>query len=330
MKSSAIKFIAGMMVPVSIAAAGLSFSSVAQAQQRQEAIRFIVPYAPGGAADQMARIVANDVSHSLGAPVVVENKPGAGGGVAADYVAKSPADGRTFLVGSNGPLVINTALYAKLPYNPEKDFVAVGGFGKSPLLLVTKKDLPVNSLKELIALGKKEEGKLSMGSAGNGNITHLAGIYASGIMGFKPLHVPFQGSAPAITNLMGGNIDFMFDALPSCVQQAKSGRIKPLAIMDKKRTAGLPNVPTLSELGYDNLEASAWFGLVAPAKTSPDVVKKLNKAINDALAKPEVQTRFQEIGAEPMPGTPDDFGNFVKAELKRWVPVVKQSGATAE
>jgi tripartite-type tricarboxylate transporter receptor subunit TctC len=313
-----------------LAAAGILPGGEAHAQRSADNIRFIVPYAPGGAADQMARLVANDVSKTLATTVIVENKPGAGGGVAAEYVAKSAADGRTFFVGSNAPLVINTALYAKLSYNPEKDFVPVGGFGKSPLLLVTRRDLPVKNLAEIIALGKTAPGKLSMGSAGSGNITHLAGEYASGLMGFKVLHVPFQGSAPAITSMMGSNIDIMFDALPSCLQQAKSGRIKPIAIMDSKRLESLPNVPTLRELGYENLEASAWFGLVAPAKTSPDVITKMNKAINEALAKPDVQARFHDIGAVTMPGTPKDFGDFVKSEIRRWVPVVKISGAKAD
>jgi tripartite-type tricarboxylate transporter receptor subunit TctC len=326
-----MKKLAGTLLATAtvLAAATIVSSAPAYAQRTVQGIRFIVPYAPGGAADQMARLVANDVAKTLATPVIVENKPGAGGGVAADYVAKSAPDGRTFFVGSNAPLVINTALYPKLPYNPEKDFVPVGGFGKSPLLLVTRKDLPVNDLAELITLAKNSPGKLNMGSAGSGNITHLAGEYASGVMGFKVVHVPFQGSAPAITSLMGSSIDIMFDALPSSMQQARIGRIKPLAIMDAKRSALLPNVPTLRELGYENLEASAWFGLVAPAKTSNDVIVKMNKAINEALGKSDVQQRFHDIGAETMPGTPEDFGEFVKKELKQWVPVVKLTGATA-
>lgn len=187
--------------------------------------RFIVPYAPGGA----------------------------GGSIAGDYVAKSASDGKTLFVGSNGQLVVNTALYAKIPYNPEKDFVPVSGFGKAPLPLVVRNDLPAKTAAELASYAKAAPATLRMGSAGNGNITHLAGEYVSG--------------------MLGGHIDLMYDALPSCMQQACSGRIRPLAILNNKRIAQLPDVPTMRELGFPDAEASAWFGLVAPARTNPEVVR---------------------------------------------------------
>lgn len=301
----------------------------AQAQQKTP-IRFLVPYPAGGAADQITRLVAQDASVILGAPIIVDNKAGAAGMIAGDLAARAEPDGKTFFVGSNAPLVINAALYAKMPYDPEKSFVPVSGMGKSPLLLVTRKDLSVKNVAELIALGKKEPGKLTMGSASSGNITHLAGEYATSLMGFKVTHVPFTGSAPAIMSMMGNNVDIMFDALPSSMQQAKAGKIHPLAILDSVRFPQLPNVPTLKEAGYPKAEASAWFGVVAPANTPPAIVNEMNKAINEALKKPELIEKLQAIGAQPMPGSPEVFGKFIADERTRWIPLAKSLGVKAD
>lgn len=301
----------------------------AQAQQKTP-IRFLVPYPAGGAADQITRLVAQDASVILGAPIIVDNKAGAAGMIAGDLAARAEPDGKTFFVGSNAPLVINAALYAKMPYDPEKSFVPVSGMGKSPLLLATRKDLNVKNVAELIALGKKEPGKLTMGSASSGNITHLAGEYATSLMGFKVTHVPFTGSAPAIMSMMGNNVDIMFDALPSSMQQAKAGKIHPLAILDSVRFPQLPNVPTLKEAGFPNAEASAWFGVVAPANTPAAIVNEMNKAINEALKKPELIDKLQAIGAQPMPGSPEVFGKFIADERARWIPLAKSLGVKAD
>lgn len=301
----------------------------AQAQQKTP-IHFVVPYPAGGAADQITRLVAQDTSVILGTPIVIDNKGGAAGMIAGEAVARSEPDGKTFFVGSNAPLVINAALYAKMPYDPEKAFLPVAGMGKSPLLLVTRKELKVDTVNELIALGKKEQGKLTMGSASSGNITHLAGEYASSLMGFKVTHVPYTGSAPAIMSMMGNNVDIMFDALPSSMQQAKAGKIHPLAILDNTRFPQLPDVPTLKEAGFPNAEASAWFGVVAPARTSPVVINELNKAINEALKKPELIEKLRNIGAQPMPGSPEVFGKFIASERARWIPLAKSLGVKAD
>ncbi|MFZ2295527.1 MAG: tripartite tricarboxylate transporter substrate binding protein [Polaromonas sp.] len=301
----------------------------AQAQQKTP-IHFVVPYPAGGAADQITRLVAQDTSVILGTPIVIDNKGGAAGMIAGEAVARSEPDGKTFFVGSNAPLVINAALYAKMPYDPEKAFLPVAGMGKSPLLLVTRKELKVDTVNELIALGKKEQGKLTMGSASSGNITHLAGEYASSLMGFKVTHVPYTGSAPAIMSMMGNNVDIMFDALPSSMQQAKAGKIRPLAILDNTRFPQLPDVPTLKEAGFPNAEASAWFGVVAPARTSPAVINELNKAINEALKKPELIEKLRNIGAQPMPGSPEVFGKFIASERARWIPLAKSLGVKAD
>ncbi len=313
--------------------AAASLASPWLARAADSPLRWVVPYPAGGAADQITRIVAQDVGQSTGQPIVIENKAGAAGMIAAETALRAPADGFTFFVGSNAPLVINSAIYAKMGYDPVKDFVPVAGLGKAPLLLVTRKDLGASDLRALIALAQQaqRQGKtLSMGSAGSGNITHLAGEYASERMGFQVTHVPFSGSAPAITSMMGGNVDIMFDALPSCMQQAMGGRIVPLAILDKQRFAALPQVPTLAELGFGDTEASAWFGVVARSGTPADAVARMARAIHQSLAKAEVQERLRRIGAQPMAASTAEWGQFVASERERWIPVAQKLGIRAE
>jgi tripartite-type tricarboxylate transporter receptor subunit TctC len=314
-----------------LAALPLALAAIASPAFAQKApIKFVVPYPAGGAADQITRLVAHEASQVLGAPIIIDNKGGAAGMIAGDIVARSEPDGKTFFVGSNAPLVINQALYAKMPYDPEKAFVPVAGMGKSPLLLVTRPGLGASNVAALVAMGKKEPGKLTMGSASSGNITHLAGEYASSLMGFKVTHVPFSGSAPAIVAMMGGNVDIMFDALPSSMQQAKAGKIIPLAILDQVRFPQLPDVPTMKELGFANTEASAWFGVVAPAKTPAAAINEMNRAVNEALKKPELIEKLRNIGAQPMPGSPEVFGKFIADERARWIPVAKSLGVKAD
>ncbi|WP_088140745.1 Bug family tripartite tricarboxylate transporter substrate binding protein [Achromobacter xylosoxidans] len=308
----------------------LAALAAAPASAQDAPVRFIVPYPPGGAADQIARLVAQEMSKGGGATIIVENKPGAAGMIAADYVARAKPDGKTFFVGSNAPLVVNQALYAKMTYDPAKDFVPVSGMAKSPLLLVVRHDLPARDVKALIALGKQSPGKLTMGSAGTGNITYLAGEYAVSKLGFQVTHVPYQGSAPAIVGLMGSSTDLMFDALPSSMTQAQAGKIRPFAVLDDKRFAGLPDVPTASELGYAGIDASAWFGLVAPAGTQAAVVDQMNRGVNQALAQPELQRKLTSIGAVPMPGDAPVFAAFVQAERDRWLPVARDLGLKAQ
>ena len=300
------------------------------AQAKPQLIRFVVPYPAGGAADQISRIVIHEAAVFLDTAVVIENKAGAAGMIAAEQVLRAEPDGATFFVGANAPMVINQAIYTKMPYDPRTDFVPVSGMGKAPLLLVTRKDLGATTVQALIELGKKAPGKLSMGSASSGNITHLAGEYAASRMGFKVTHVPFAGSAPAIASMMGKNVDIMFDALPSCMQQAIGGRIVPLAIMDSQRFPALPNIPTMAELGFKGLEASAWFGVLARTGTPVASIEAMNKAINDALKKPDVVEKLRNIGAQPMPGTPTEFGEFIAAERRQWLPVARDLNVKAD
>jgi tripartite-type tricarboxylate transporter receptor subunit TctC len=321
-----------MRILTAAACAALALAAIGAAPARaQEApVRFVVPYPPGGAADQIARLVAQELAKNGGATIIVDNKPGAAGMIAADHVARAKPDGKTFFVGSNAPLVVNQALYAKMTYDPAKDFVPVSGMAKSPLLLVVRQDLPAKDVKALIALGKQSPGKLTMGSAGTGNITYLAGEYAVSKLGFQVTHVPYQGSAPAIVGLMGSSTDMMFDALPSSMAQAQAGKIRPFAVLDDKRFAGLPDVPTAAELGYPGIDASAWFGLVAPAGTPPAVVERMNQGVNKALAQPELQRKLTSIGAVPMPGDASVFAAFVQAERDRWLPVARDLGLKAQ
>ncbi|WP_061503625.1 Bug family tripartite tricarboxylate transporter substrate binding protein [Ramlibacter tataouinensis] len=323
MKRTVSRRVAALVLPTLLLAAGA-------AQAQKAPIKFVVPYPAGGAADQITRLVANEAAKTLGTSIVVENKAGAAGMIAGEAVARAQPDGTTFFVGSNAPLVINQALYATMPYDPEKAFVPVAGMGKSPLLLVTRPGLGPTDVSSFIAFAKKSPAPLSMGSASAGNITHLAGEYAANLMGIKVMHVPFTGSAPAITNLMGRQIDIMFDALPSSMQQAKAGKIVPLAILDNVRFPALPNVPTLKETGFAGAEASAWFGVMAPARTPEAAVTTLNRAINDALKNPELVEKLRGIGAQPMPGSPQDFGAFISQERAKWNPLVKQLGVKAD
>lgn len=302
----------------------------ALAQSKHSSIRFVVPYPAGGAADQITRLVANDTAAILGVPIVIENKGGAAGMIAAETVLQAAPDGATFYVGSNAPMVINQAIYKKMSYDPAKDFIPVAGMGKAPLLLVTRKDLGAADLPALIKMGKEKGGELTMGSASSGNITHLAGEYAVNKMGFEVTHVPFKGSAPAIVSLMGSNIDIMFDALPSCVAQAESGRIVPLAILDKQRFPQLPDVPTTEELGFPGLEAAAWFGVMARTGTPQADIEALNAAVNQALQKPELIERLRGIGAQPMPGDQKVFAAFIDNERNQWMPLAKSLGVQAD
>lgn len=295
-------------------------------------IRLIVPFAPGGSADQVARLVGAGMSQRLGSPVLIENKTGAGGVLAADFVAKAAPDGKTFLVGSNGPLVINKGIYARLPYDPVRDLTPVVALAETPLMLLVRRDSGVGSVAELLGRARaRRNAPPPMGSAGSGNITHLAGFYLSQQIGFTPLHVPYKGSAPAITALIGGEIEIMYDALPSSLQHTKgAGRLQALAITRNKRLPALPDTPTFKELGFDVGKVTAWFGIAAPARTRPEVIKRVNAAANAVLADPAVRKQLDAIGFEPMGGTADEFKSIIQSETQRWIPLAKSLNVQAD
>lgn len=317
---------------LTLLALGVAFAAQPAAAADDTPIRLMVPFAPGGSADQIARLVATGMSQRLGVPVLVDNKPGAGGVLAADFVAKAAPNGKTLLVGSNGPLVINKAIYAKLPYDPVRDLLPVVALAETPLMLLVRRDSGIGSVAELLGrVRSRRNAPPPMGSAGSGNITHLAGVYLSQQIGFVPQHIPYKGSAPAITSLISGEIEIMYDALPSSLQHAKgNGRLMALAITSPKRLAALPDTPTFNELGFNVGKVTAWFGVAAPAKTPPDVVKRLNAAANAVLADPAVRAKIAAIGFEVMGGSPDDFKSVIQTETKRWIPMARSLNVSAD
>jgi tripartite-type tricarboxylate transporter receptor subunit TctC len=316
---------------LALAAATLASAAFAQAPQfPSKPIKFIVPFSAGGAADILARVVGQHVGESLGQPVVVENKPGAGGGIAADYVARSDPDGYTLFVGSTGPLAINKSLYSKLSYDPAKDFAAVSLAVLVQNVLVVGPSVTVTSVQDVIARARGKPGGMTYASSGNGTSLHLAGELFKTMAKVDLVHVPYKGGAPAITDLIGGQVDMMFAVLPDAMPYIKSGKLRALAVAGTARSKSLPDVPTVFEAGVPGYEASAWYGFVAPAKTPPDIVRKLNAAINAALAKPEAQERLAALGFEVVASTPQQFTAKIESEIAKWAAVVQASGARVD
>lgn len=288
-------------------------------------IKWVVPFPPGGAMDAIARTLGDVAGRKLGQPFVIENKPGAGGNIGSDYVAKQPADGYTLMITSIG-MATNGALYGKLSYDPIKDFEPVSLLAVVPNILVTgNKQADVKSVKDLIAKAQANPGKLSYASAGNGTSIHLAGASFTAMTGVNMLHVPYRGSGPAITDLLGGQVDFMFDSITSARPHLQSGKLRALAITTKTRSAALPNVPTVAEAGVPGYEVSPWFATFMPAGTPAPIVAKLGKTLNEAMKDPEVQKRFESIGAEAIGSTPQALRTHLKTETDRWTQLIKQA-----
>jgi tripartite-type tricarboxylate transporter receptor subunit TctC len=289
-------------------------------------IRFIVPYPPGGPTDLMARSMSGRLSEALGQTVVVDNRPGAGGNVGAEAAAKSPPDGYTMVMGAISTHSINVSLYRKLPFDPVKDFAPITQASIIPLVINAHPSLPVNGVRELIALAKKNPGQLSYGSSGNGGGTHLAGELFKLMSGTNILHVPYKGLSPATTDLMGGNIPLLFNDLTTAIQPYKAGRLKILGVSTAKRVPQLPDVATIGEIlpGY---EAHTWFGVLVPAGTPQPIVDRLSRESMKILQSEEIRKRFAEVGAEPIGGTPQQFAAFMAAETIKWAKVIKASGA---
>ena len=290
-------------------------------------IRIVVPFPAGGTTDVLARAAAQKLTESLGQPVVVDNRPGAGGNIGAELVAKSAPDGYTMLMGTVGTHAINASLYPKMPYDHVRDFAPVILVAGVPNVLVVNPSLPVNSVQELIAYGKANPGKLNFASSGNGTSIHLSGELFKTMTGVQMAHIPYKGSAPAIQDLAGGQVQLMFDNLPSALPLIKAGRLKALAVTSKTRAAVLPDVPTVAESGLPGFEASSWFGLLAPAGTPQPVIAKVNAEIAKWLATPEAKEKLLAQGANVAGGTPEDFARHIAAETAKWQKVVKESGA---
>jgi tripartite-type tricarboxylate transporter receptor subunit TctC len=304
----------------------IALSSLASAQgdYPSRPIRLVVTVPPGGAADFIARLIGGKVSESLGQPVVVENRGGAGGTIAADAVAKAAPDGYTLLQNSITTHGVGPHLYSKLPYDPVKDFAAVSGLAVLPLVMAVNAELPFRSIDEVIASSKAKP--LHFASSGNGGAPHMAGELFKSVTGAPITHVPYKGSGPAVADLVGGRVQIMFDAVPSLIAHIRSGKLRVLAAASPQRNRLLPEVPTFAELGHPKVAVSLWYGLLAPAGTPRSAINKLNSEVTKILQSPDVRERLQAQGAEPTPGTPEAFASFMQEEMAKWAPVVKQAG----
>ncbi|MDM0010728.1 tripartite tricarboxylate transporter substrate binding protein [Variovorax sp. J22G73] len=307
--------------------AAVAASPFAHAQEYpQQLIKWVVPYPAGGGTDVIARVLAESMRQTLGQQIVVDNRPGASTNIGADLVAKSKPDGYTILSADNAVLAFNEHLFSKLPFSPEKDFTYIGAIGKFPLALVVHPDFPAKTFKEFLAYVKANPGKVNYASPGNGSPHHLAMEMFKVRTGTFITHIPYRGAAPAMADVMGGQVPCMFLDLASGLSIMQSNKVRVLAIGSGARSKLLPNVPTLAEVGVPNTEVFAFQGILGPANLSPAVVTKLNGDLNKAFGTPTVQKRFEDFGMEAMPGTPAQFAALSRAESKRWGPIIKQAG----
>jgi len=309
----------------------VAFSGGAKAQAWPEKpVRFVVGFTPGGPSDILARALGRKLAESWGQQVVIENRPGAGGNIAAEAVAKSAPDGTTWLLGNNSILATNQSLYAKLGYDPVKDFAPVALVAIQPNILVVNPDVPVSSVKELIALAKAKPGALNYASSGSGAAAHLAGELFKAMTGVQMVHIPYKGAQPALTDVIAGQAQLMFATSASAIPYIKAGRLRALAVTTARRSATVPELPTISESGVPGFEAITWHGVVVPAATQGATIERLNADIVRALRMPDLRERLESLGAELAAGTPRDFADYIAREIPKWAKVVKDSGARAE
>jgi tripartite-type tricarboxylate transporter receptor subunit TctC len=290
-------------------------------------IKIVVPFTPGGTTDVLARAVGQKLTANWGQPVVIDNRPGAGGNIGSEVVAKAAGDGYTLLMGTISTHGINPSLYTKLPFDAVKDFAPVSLVARVPNVLVLHPSVPANSVKELIALAKAKPGQLNFASSGNGTSIHLSGEMFKTMAGVQMSHIPYKGSAPALTDLLGGQVSLMFDNMPTALPHVKAGRLKALAVTTAKRSPALPELPTVAESGLPDFEATSWFGVLAPAATPKEIVNKLSGEIAKILKTPDVQAQLSGQGAEPVGSTAEEFATHIKSEMAKWAKVVKESGA---
>lgn len=300
--------------------------STAQDTYPSKPIRLVVPYPPGGLGDTLARALGDKLSPRLGQPIIIENKPGASQMIGAEFVAKSAPDGYTLYLGSISSLVLNVKAQSSMNYDPVKDFEPVSLFFTTPLYLVINPALPIQSVQDLIAYGKANPGKLNFGSIGAGSSLHLTGEMFNVMTGMNMVHVPYKGSAPAVTDLIGGQIQVMFDGGTSALPHVKSGKLRALAVTSASRAAGTPDIPTIAESGVAGFDASIWFGIVAPAKTPKNIVQKLSLEINAALNDKALQAKFAPNGVEFAPSTPSEFAKRIQEDLKIWGAIQDKVG----
>ena len=293
-------------------------------------ITFMIPFPPGGSTTIVVRSISEELGKALGQQIVIDNHAGAGGTVGTKSLAKAEPDGYTIGLGYSGTLAIGPNLYPNVGYDPRKDFVPIGRIGTAPNTMVVHPSFPAKTVAELIAYAKANPGKVNYGSAGVGTVSHICGEYFATAAGIKLVHVPYKGTGPALTDLIGGHIPMAFAPIPATYENHKGGRIRMLAVTSAKRSALAPEIPTIAESGVPGFEAVLSYGVVAPAGTPRAIIEKLNKALNDVLKSNEVRTRLAREGAEPAPSTPEEYAALIDREEKQWGPIVKASGAKAE
>lgn len=314
-----------------VAALVLSAASAAHAQAwPAKPVRFVVPFAPGGTTDILARLVGQKLSETLGQQFVIENRGGAGGNIGADLVAKADPDGYTLLVSPPPPLAVNISLYKTLPFDSRTAFAHISVVAQSPSVLVVNPKTPYNSLAELIAYAKANPGKVNYASQGNGTTSHLTAAMLNKAAAVNIAHIPYRGSAPALTDLLAGQVDIMFDNLGSSLTHVRSGALRALAVGSTERAEGLRDVPTMIEAGFPGFVSVAWFGAAAPARTPPDIVKFISGQIDKGLKKPETRERLAGIGVYPVGSTPQEMTKFVAEETARWRDVIEAAGVKLE
>jgi tripartite-type tricarboxylate transporter receptor subunit TctC len=293
-------------------------------------VRIVNPYPPGGSVDVMARLLAQKLGENLGQQFIVENRSGGGGNTGSDSVAKAEPDGYTLLFTAPGPLTVNQTLYSKLTFDPATDFAPIALFATAPIVLIVNPDVPAKNVQELIALARKEPGKINFASAGNGTTNHLSGELFKSMAKVDIVHVPYRGAGPAMNDLIGGHVQMFFDLMPVVLPQVTTGKVRALGAAGAARTSALPDVPTIAEQGVPGFDASSWYGLVAPAKTPEPVLAKLREEVAKALKTPDMVARIRDLGSEPGAAFGKDFGAFMAAETKKWAEVIRASGAKAD
>ena len=319
------------LLPAVLVAAATMVPAVATAQAYPtKPIRLVVPFPAGGSLDVVARAIGQKLTEAWGQPVVIDNRPGAGGNIGADLVAKSAPDGYTILEGALSTHAVNVSLYAKMPYDPVKDFAPITLVAVTPNVLVLNASNPVNSVPELLAYARANPGKLSFGSGSNGSAGHLAGELFKTEAGVDMVHIPYKGGAPALQALLAGDTQLMFDNLANSAAQLKAGKLKALAVTTAKRSSLIPELPTLSETGLPGFDIYTWWGFMAPAGTPKEIVAKWNAEVTRILRSPEMKAFFAQQGAEPAPDSPEQFAALIKSEIAKYAKIVKQSGAKVD
>jgi tripartite-type tricarboxylate transporter receptor subunit TctC len=313
---------AALLVPILPAAAQSPFPA--------KPIRIIVPFAPGGPNDILARLVGNRLTEAFSQPVIIDNRGGAGGTIGADAGARAPADGYTLTMGGSSNMTVAPSLYAKLSYNPLKDFTPVANVARVPYLLVINPRVPAKTVKDLVAIARAKPGYLNYGSSGVGSMSSLAAEWFNAVAGTRVVHIPFKGTAPALTELMVGSVDLMMADMGLALNHSRAGKMRAIAVTTPRRSAGAPEIPTVAESGLPGFEMSPWFGIVGPAGLPREIVERLNREINNGLKSPEMLKRFAELGYEPAYGTAEQFAAEIRRDIELYARVIQKAGIKAE